>query len=126
MIVKMFQPRFADLVTSGEKTQTIRPMPKRMPKKGDEISLRKWADKPYRSKHVELNSGVITNVSAISITRETAAKIIDLHPVPLPCERLDEFAQRDGFQNWDELSAWFQKTHGLPFSGILIEWKINE
>ena len=37
--VWMFKPQFAGLVERGEKLQTVRPPPKRMPKSGDKISL---------------------------------------------------------------------------------------
>lgn len=33
--VRLFHPRFAGLVESGAKLQTVRPSPKRMPKPGD-------------------------------------------------------------------------------------------
>ena len=33
-----------------------------------------------------------------------------------------QFAQLDGFANWGEIRDWFSETHGLPFSGLLIEW----
>ena len=38
--VRMFKPQFAGLVERGENLQTVRPIPKRMPKPGDKISLR--------------------------------------------------------------------------------------
>jgi hypothetical protein len=30
--------------------------------------------------------------------------------------------RRDGFTNWAEMRDWFDQLHGLPFSGLLIEW----
>ena len=35
---------------------------------------------------------------------------------------LDAFAEADGFRNWPFMMTWFQKQHGLPFSGDLIKW----
>ncbi len=55
MAVLMFQHRFADLVERGDKRHTIRPRRKgRQITPGDTLRLRKWADKAYRSKQVEL------------------------------------------------------------------------
>lgn len=62
--VRMFKPRFAPLVKDGRKLQTMRPVPKVMPRPGDIIDCRMWAGKPYRSKHVKLCEGRITRVSA--------------------------------------------------------------
>ncbi len=28
----------------------------------------------------------------------------------------------DGFADFGEMLAWFEKTHGLPFEGLLIRW----
>lgn len=39
---------------------------------------------------------------------------------PGRAERL--FAQRDGFSNWRAFLDFFEKTHGLPFKGVLIRW----
>ena len=35
---------------------------------------------------------------------------------------LDYWAQQDGFQTVAEMIGWFEKTHGLPFTGELITW----
>ena len=32
-------------------------------------------------------------------------------------------ARADGFDKWGELADWFEKTHGLPFQGLLIRWE---
>lgn len=39
-----------------------------------------------------------------------------------PNMTLDQFAKMDGFSNWQEMAEWFDKTHGLPFTGLLISW----
>ena len=36
---------------------------------------------------------------------------------------LDRLAVKDGFSNWRDLVKWFEREHGLPFTGILIEWE---
>ena len=117
MIVRMFKPRFAPLVKSGVKKQTIRPWPKRVPVIGEEISLRQWEDKPYRSKQIVLCDSVVTRIATVEIT-ETGV-IVDSYAEPC-----DAFAVADGFKDFFDLRDWFAETHGLPFSdGILIVWK---
>jgi hypothetical protein len=37
-------------------------------------------------------------------------------------ESLNKFAIADGFNNWQELVEFFESTHGLPFTGVLIQW----
>jgi hypothetical protein len=76
--VKTFKPQFAPLVERGEKLQTVRPVPKRMPKPKDRISLPPG-----------------------------------------------QFAVADGFSCWEEMRQWFEHQHGLPFTGILIRWKLD-
>lgn len=35
---------------------------------------------------------------------------------------LENFARADGFDSFAKMADYFDKTHGLPFSGFLIEW----
>ncbi len=62
--VRLFKPRFAKLVKAGKKLQTIRPLPNRIPRSGDTLSLRTWKGKPYRSKQRLI---LETNVDAIKV-----------------------------------------------------------
>jgi hypothetical protein len=117
--VRMFKPQFAGLVERGEKLQTVRPTPKRMPKPGDKISLRCWTDKPYRSKQRVLRDAIITRVAPIEIGRDRMV----LDGGRLPPWKHDAFARADGFSDREEMEDWFRATHGLPFVGILISWQ---
>ncbi|MEO0413869.1 MAG: ASCH domain-containing protein [Verrucomicrobiota bacterium] len=134
----MFQPRFADLVEAEEKGHTIRPLPKGpkyMPKVGDVISCRKWEGKPYRSKHVELLKAEVTDVFMVRVLEASVECVRGVIWdedrqvwVPLPdCDfwrvsNLDIFAENDGFKDWADMKSWFEKTHQLPFEGVLIKW----
>lgn len=113
--VRMFKPQFAPLVESGVKCQTVRPIPKRMPKPGDRISLRMWVGNPYRSKQRVLRAATISEVWMVDIT-ETG---IAVNSIAEPC---DAFAVADGFRDFFELRDWFKATHGLPFEGVVIKW----
>ena len=114
--IRLFQPRFAALVESGLKLQTVRPVPKRMPKPGDTISLRAWTGAPYRSKQRVLREATIVGVDEVRIDRATIA-------VGGTLRLLETFASQDGFASFAEMRDWFQATHGLPFTGILITWE---
>ena len=128
--VKMFQPRFAGLVEEGSKRQTIRPVPKRMPAPGDLIDCRAWTGAPYRSKQRKLCEGVITavwtcilNKDAVllrAIERSGATRQMSLRGL-----NADEFAKADGFRDFEEMALWFEETHQLPFTGILIKWEVK-
>lgn len=116
----MFKPRFAPLVKSGQKRQTVRPWPKRVPQRGDIIDCREWAGKPYRSKQRRLREADIFNVRVIRI-RNLKSYVLDGIKVDLPRD-LNAFAKADGFADWLEMVNWFKREHGLPFRGILILW----
>lgn len=114
----MFKPEFEAAVETGLKRQTIRPVPKRTPKPGDEISCRVWLGKPYRSKQRELYRGTITEVRPIKITNHW----IDLDGCLMGSSSQKSLAFSDGFESATQLINWFRREHGLPFSGILIRW----
>lgn len=120
----MFKPQFAPLVKSGQKRQTIRPMPKRMPRVGDLESWREWSGKPYRSKTRELATVKLTHVSKIKF--EETGTVDSIEGFAITMEKSAEFksenqfAQADGFVNFEEMWGWFRIQHGFPFHGILI------
>lgn len=116
----MFQERFAAKVESGEKQQTVRPTPKRPVKAGDKLSLRQWTGKAYRSKQRLLREAICTDVSPIRFDGKVI-KLGDTSPGLSP-EESERFARADGFENLEAMAAWFQSTHSLPFSGVVITW----
>lgn len=113
MRVFMFQNLWAPNVADGTKPHTIRLNARCKP--GDLLSLRRWTGKPYRSKQQLLRTAVCTAVSPISITGHGVC--VDGLPVPA-----DQIARADGFRDWLHMLGWFADTHGLPFTGELIEW----
>lgn len=122
MKVLMFQPRFAPLVKSGAKLQTIRPT-RKQPLKPDEIvSLRQWAGRPYRSPQIELRTAKIVGVGTVAID-DCREILVNLDKRVLRFEELHDFATRDGFSSMIEMLNWFEETHGLPFIGQLIRWE---
>ena len=119
LFVRMFQPRFAPLVESGAKRQTVRKTPVRIPHAGDMLSLREWTGKPYRSKHRELLRAPCRMCVGIELDIDRVS-IIGM-PMLTP-EMREEFARKDGFEDWNDLLFWFALNHGFPFDGILIRW----
>lgn len=123
----MFQPRFAELVRSGEKTQTIRTRPKRMPEPGDIIDCRQWEGRPYGSPQVKLGEHEITGVFTLALTDSVIGINGAVWNLATDARSgFDGFARQDGFEDWADMVRWFRETHDLPFSGILIDWKPNE
>jgi len=120
--VRIFKPRFADLVESGAKVQTCRPTPKRMPKRGDSISLREWTGKPYRSKQRIIREATVTRTRRVEIWPQSA--IIALDGQKLGYDEMLNFARADGFADHWDMIGWFSKEHGLDkFEGIVIYWQ---
>ena len=117
-----FQRQFATAVESGEKRQTIRAYRKggRDPKPGDTLYLYTG----MRTKQcrrlcvVRCLSADPVRIDALGYDRLPHSLHGDRREGPSP----DSFARRDGFANFAEMRDWFQKTHGLPFSGLRISW----
>lgn len=114
----MFQPRFVPRITDGTKRTTIRGKARCKP--GDVLSLRQWTGLPYRSKQREILSTACTAVCAILIDADHI-RVDNAYRITEQAQ-LDGYAQRDGFADWNEMVDWFTATHGLPFSGELIQW----
>jgi hypothetical protein len=126
LFVRLFKPQFATLVEHRIKRQTVRPTPKRMPRPGDRISLRAWTGLPYRTPQRVLLESIVTRVSDITLEPTRLwlnERLITKHPRRSSGDQtLDSFAMADGFESWPAMAAWFEREHGLPFNGILIEW----
>jgi hypothetical protein len=125
MRVRTFKPQFAPLVESGVKRQTIRPTPKRIPKVGDHESWREWTGKPYRSPQRELARVELTGVESFKLEETPYEILVSLPDRPLkggliPIDEWNSFAKADGFNSMSDMVFWFESTHGLPFTGILI------
>lgn len=117
--VRLFKPQFAGAVLSGEKCQTVRPVPKRMPKPGDRISLRCWTGKPYRSKQRILRDAEISRIEFVEIAHDR----IVIAGRKLTSAGEWAFARADGFNTPQDMLEWFNVTHGLPFIGVVIYWQ---
>lgn len=109
MRVILFQDRFAELVRSRQKKQTIRKKARCRP--GDELSLRRWTGKPYRSKQETLLNTRCAEVLCVIVDEGKTTP------------KGEAFAKADGFESLAEMQDWFHRTHGLPFHGEIIVWE---
>ena len=133
-----FQKRFAPKVESGDKLQTIRAYRKdgRDPKVGQWLYF--FAGQRTK-KCRRLGKAICTSVQPVVL--DAWPTIVDgpddgdvhgerpLHPRfnigldwIVSLRRCNSLARRDGFADADEMCAFFAKTHGLPFGGLLIRW----
>lgn len=134
--VIMFQPRFARLVESGAKLTTIRGEshnPKYPPEvilykgrpiaPGDTLDLREWPGRPYATKHRKIRMEICESVERIILDRDEfdSMEIGGVFQDQTPREAV---ARGDGFADFLTMMEWFDKTHGLPFRGVLIRWKL--
>ncbi|HEX9640700.1 MAG TPA: ASCH domain-containing protein [Candidatus Krumholzibacteria bacterium] len=120
-----FQSRFAPLVESGKKRQTIRAYRKdgRDPKPGDTL----YFYTGLRTKRCrKLGEARCESAEAFEIDQYGCAwKQCREHPdslEPVRAPELGWIATRDGFRSYEEMRSWFERTHGLPFEGFLIRW----
>lgn len=117
MIVKLFKPQFAPLVQTRQKRQTVRPWPKRIPRIGDDISLRQWSGMPYGSPQIILLESRLEQFDIVGIDAEGI--IVGVATVPE-----NAFAAADGFSSFEDLYDWFRNEHKVAaFIGALYKWE---
>lgn len=108
---------FREKILDGSKRQTIRAIRKRAIATGDKLFLY-W--KQQSPKDCEkLGEATCTSVRHIQIMRNGYVMPYESQMVKA---RLDTFAIADGFESWDDLVSYFEKSYGLPFKGVLIQW----
>jgi hypothetical protein len=115
VVAYSFKSRFADAVASGAKRQTIRANGKRRHARPGEALQLYTGMRTKDCRKLRDAVCVISTYCAIYDDRITTGK----HP----SIDLDEFAQRDGFADFTDMTDWFRETHGLPFIGQLIVWE---
>lgn len=118
MVAYNFQTCFADAVSNGQKRQTIRALRKdnRHAKPGDRLQLYTGMRTKHCRKLIDPDP-ICACVETITIHAK-GIRHADGHA----CMNPDVVARRDGFADFAEMADWFGKTHGLPFTGALIQW----
>lgn len=122
MRVIMCKQQFEQHIIDEIKLSTIRKNARCKP--GDLLSIRKWAGKPYRSKHVIIKEINCQSVHNVRISDIAITVYPDDERIIIPMGNIDSsrFAKMEGFSSSHEMILFFEKTHGLPVSGDLIYW----
>lgn len=115
MVAYNFQPQFADDVKNGKKTQTIRANGKRRHARPSDILQLYTGQRTSSCRLLRISVCIASTYCAI---REDGITLGN-HPTV----DIDDFARADGFKDFSDMKAWFEKTHGLPFIGRLIAWE---
>lgn len=130
MVALNFKAQFADDVEEGRKRRSIRARRKdgRDPKAGDALQLytamrqagcRKLGDaKCVRVREVEINHMGVKIAGRQLYAGDAPA----FRGSPDPESYDGDFARADGFGTFSEMVEFFEREHGLPFTGNLIEW----
>ena len=124
-----FQSRFADAVQHGEKRQTIRAIGKRrhaIP--GQPIQLYTGMMHKTCQKLITPDP-ICTDVQRVRIEKFPAKSKHDcdffqmyLDGKAMFRHEVRELAVKDGFNSPEDFFQFFDKTHGMPFEGVLIRW----
>lgn len=123
-----FKAQFAEDVELGVKRQTIR-APRRDGRAhcrvGDIIRLYTG----MRTKGCRLlGEATVTAIRTVKI--EPTGMELDGRPLYATLGSRDqidptdnEFAQADGFDSFMDMADWFRDAYGLPFEGVVIQWR---
>ena len=113
MKYRTFQAQFHQPVRDGTKISTIRGSV--WCKVGERVGLRHWQGEPYKSHQGTLATAVVDQVASVYLCDEGPE--VDGQIV-----HADDLAKQEGFASWAEMHAWFDKAHGLPYTGVITRW----
>lgn len=101
MIKRPLNARFSQAVLEGRKFTTIRekPWPTKTP-----IMLYNWSGIPYRSKHINIGTVVVSGWWLMKITHITDGKMQYAYGLENP----HSLYEVEGFNSQDELDEWFR------------------
>lgn len=120
MVAYSFKKRFAELIVTGAKRQTIRAPRKRHARVGEDLQLYT----AMRTKQCRLLAlAKCTHVLPIRI--DLAAGVISLPTQIYNCPvSRDLFAVSDGFADFEDMRAFWNAEHpdAPRFEGVLIRW----
>lgn len=131
MVALNFKAQFADDVEDGRKRRSIRAPRKdgRAPKPGDRLQLytgmrqkgcRKLGEAEcWRVREVEIDYTGIKLAGRSLYAGDAPA----YQGGPDPESYDGDFARADGFDGFQDMAEFFKEAHGLPFKGLLIEWR---
>lgn len=116
----LFEDRFADLVKSGAKKQTIRSLRRQPPAVGDRLEL--YQPHPTLQRQLIRDDVVCTSVQPIRIYKDRPTWTgVELDGKYLILAEIRRLALADGFATTMDFLRHFERK-GLPFEGLLIKW----
>lgn len=120
MVAFSFSTEFVDAVSSGRKSQTIRQRKRAKP--GDRLQLYTGM-RTKNCRKIVANDPVCTLVDYVSIRPD----YLTLGDTRKHEGDADDFARRDGFENYAAMVKWFETKYGSPyFQGFVHVWKPAE
>ncbi len=133
MVAYSFKGRFEDRIRAKTKIQTIRAVgKKRHTRPGERMTMTtgdRFHPRPIGSGTCEAVAPITLNFEMTTPAgRRKAAHVVVGLPaggnMVIRAGDLDDFARRDGFDDWADLCAFWRQTHGelKTFDGLLILW----
>jgi len=131
-MILTFKPQFVEPIKAGTKIHTIRTDKKGRWKTGMKIQF--WCNNP---RHIlvspyQFQSGICTDVKEIIIDFIHNDILIinslkEKNTILSGISKLNEFACKDGFEDWESLKRWFFFEYGEKhfFGGKLIFFKLD-
>lgn len=131
MVALNFKSQFADDVEDRRKRRSIRAPRKdgRNPKPGDKLQLytgmrQKGCRKLLDAECTRVRPVEITHMGIALDGHQLYAGDAPAYAGGVDPEHYDsDFARADGFGTFQDMREFFEKEHGLPFKGLLIEWR---
>lgn len=116
-----FKPAFVDAIASGTKRQTIRPPRKRgHATVGDELQF--YTGMRTAGSRL-IGRSICTNSYGVRMQWGDAPLFTANDQIFTSDKDLNLFANRDGFDNWTQMEAFFVLQYGGDsFEGVLIKW----
>lgn len=118
MILTFTKPEFKERIINGTKIHTIRKDEHNRWKKGMKIHF--WLGNPrnVNKNPRQFGEAVCDFVCPISIYPKENMFVIGDQGEFKALESLDELAENDGFDNWEQMKEWFSEE----FHGKMIYW----
>jgi hypothetical protein len=132
MILTFSNPQFVTRILEGTKIHTIREDKTNRWKVGRKIQF--WSGNPrnVKNKPYQFATGICTEIKEIKIDFCNEDVLIignKFNDIELFCSfrKLDDFAKKDGFDNWDNMKDWFYQKYpeGTVFEMKLIHFELN-
>jgi hypothetical protein len=130
MVAYSFKPRFAEPILHGRKRQTIRAVGKRRhAQPGDQLQLYTG----MRTRHCKLiaraTCAAVHDVE-LFFSRHGASELFRIDGAPISLTAMASFARLDGFNDVDEMAAFWWQEHRdfaigafIAFKGKMIRWE---